>query len=973
MRSRGTPDMVTRPALQADSRLAILPEHGDNGLPELERQLARCWQWLCQHAQAPLPEPLPAAILVFSMATDDSAVHVFHVCGDSLAQAWRAGARRVRHWVWRQRASAVTLRIDWVEDVLAPSEAVRMPGQDVRHAWIDRRFAHVLLAGPYFHGEGWARAGRMVSVRRRADAAESDNPLTAADASAQDSWLQLRLRGLCCTPGAHPVALPRPALAMPLATGGWHPLAAAAAHLMAPVRPGPVAAQVGCWYTKWLLAAAQVLPARDVLAEAGQWVQQLTVAAQPTDRLAAGAIALLLVRLAASGSPAPAPLRHQAGVLAAQWARRALASHAAAESWQQLRAARLVAALAAALVDTLSAEPLPRTPAAIAAFMRRSANLTLFHQLQQPVGLALRMGWGECLRWLASQPQERDRNASRAGDAQLEVARACALQLQAAAAWPEHVVYLSPPLRAAARQAVFAVPDGAAAPDARVERPAVWWADACIAWQVGVQAQQLLRSDHAPSPAQSPTRPMEASLAPTSAPMAWDMDSLAQLTGGHWRHLDCQGGHRQVRGVHIHRPHAWPGAAQVLRSGDRPESDAQLAAPPAALLSDTAGPAPSHPRPTLQVPDVSLALVQLALAARQRILAPVVAVMGCAGKSTCIHMLQHLLGQDVDESRAALLHQSAALQLVNASDHASAVMVELALPAVAAEIALVSPDVVVVTHLAPADGADDAPPLCDELLGAMRLIKRGATVIAPLRVAASPAVRQLAAARHLRLLSCAADAAAELCWQPLSAAAVGEAALRMRVPGHEGDILASLPQGGAHLLENAAMALAGVWALQADLAAAARRLGSWQPMPGAGLTERLDDDVVLLDHSQARHCVAWRCALTQLQAIAPQPQRRLIVLCAATGEESFVGPLLREGAAAAAQARRVLLWGEPLRPLTAMARGDARIQWYEDLGHLSESLRRTLQRGDTVLIVGGARLSQALVIQALREHFRIVE
>jgi UDP-N-acetylmuramyl pentapeptide synthase len=112
-----------------------------------------------------------------------------------------------------------------------------------------------------------------------------------------------------------------------------------------------------------------------------------------------------------------------------------------------------------------------------------------------------------------------------------------------------------------------------------------------------------------------------------------------------------------------------------------------------------------------------------------------------------------------------------------------------------------------------------------------------------------------------------------------------------------------------------------------------------------------------------------KAAFVQLQCHAPHASRRLVVLAGIRADPGQVdiSQLALEPLVRAAQARRVLLYGDALQALAAALGDLLHVNWYDDLNQLICSLLRTAHKGDTVLLAGRATTNLALAADAIRD------
>ncbi|TQL83141.1 Mur ligase [Delftia sp. HK171] len=467
--------------------------------------------------------------------------------------------------------------------------------------------------------------------------------------------------------------------------------------------------------------------------------------------------------------------------------------------------------------------------------------------------------------------------------------------------------------------------------------------------------------------------------------MSWEGPALAELMNGRWLHAQSAPGTAPspcCAGLDASRLHHQPGAAVLVRRAGM-ALGVQAAALPtlraSALISSSPQGLLHHGVPVLHVPDMQEGLRSLAQAARRRIRSPVIAVSGCVGKTSTLGMLRQCLQDGGDARGDALLSQGTALQMINWSEAAPCALLELPLQALRGDLPLIDPDILVITNLSindiPISGDAEQSgqaglstshkyEALQEVVEAMQHMHKGSALVIEQGIGENPCIIENAQRMGMRLIT----------FGPHSNAQIREMGF------HNGNLQISidnrrlgicLQSDGHHMALNAQAALAAVHALGYAPAQVQASLAHWRPLIGAGQPQLLPSGICLLDHSLSNHLLSMHAAFSQLQEHAPHVSRRLIVLAGIQpGQVSMdTAQLALEPLVRAAQARRVLLYGEPLRQLAAALADLLHVNWYDDLNQLICSLLRTTHKGDTVLLAGRATTNLALAADAIRDSF----
>lgn len=986
----------------------------------LSQQLAKGLEYLEQHL-VPLPEPYPGCILFFTVAAEGKAASVFHVRATTLEAAWREGATRVRQWAWARKRDEVDLRIDWAQDITPLKAGSPLP--DGCNAGLPSMASLALAdasldrAHPLYRLLPCTTTGGAPGTPAVPPHVEQVQPPMSAPC------LLLHLRGIYLSGAGPAIAIPR---AQAQQCGTWTqlvPVHAALEQLMAQQRedggwPGcdDICDHLGLTYT--LLQAQRhagsAALARSVARAMDHFEQQLPTM---TRECVPRAMALLVltchlrnaVVLAATAAGQddqhltrlPAMLDQMAEALLAatgappalSWAELAMHAYAGcrphADDSPTLRAAR---------------SALPGTFTLSAAFIHR-----VLPQLQEGIdgSAAGRAVDDPGARWagmaLVEGLQPDACLETQPGDILGHWRRHLLRQLHCAAmrsVWPEQALHLPPAQR---RHAAFS--------DTSQQQVLQSPREIAVLLLCSLAGLELLDAiapaPQSAAPLSQPTQPRnpppasmpalgtppgqdgrgtasgsaappsETGTAPTYPPLSWTSAELARFMQGHWLERAAAQTPPACTGLDTTRQHHLPGAAVLVRRTGMAFGVPGAALPtlrPAALISSSPHGLLRHDLPVLHVADLDQGLRGLAGAARRRIRTPVVAVTGCVGKTSTVGMLRQCL-QDHGDARAdALLAQGTALQMINWSETSPCALVELALPSLRTDLPLADPDILVITNLATSDiprirdAIASSPPASPpsgafkDVIEAIRQLRRGSTLVTEHEIGINPWITEIAKLTGVKIIT----------FGPHSHAGIREMAfhngnLELAIDNHRLGI--SLQSDGHHMAMNAQAALATLRALGHTSGTVHASLAHWLPPLGAGQPQLLANGVCLLDHSLSNHLLSMRAAFAQLQSHAPQAGHRLVVLAGIQAEQGQLdaSQLVLEPLVRAAQARRVLLYGEPLRTLAAALADLLHVNWYDDLNQLICSLLRTAHKGDTVLLAGRATTNLALAADAVRD------
>ncbi|MXU65421.1 UDP-N-acetylmuramoyl-tripeptide--D-alanyl-D-alanine ligase [Oceanomicrobium pacificus] len=355
----------------------------------------------------------------------------------------------------------------------------------------------------------------------------------------------------------------------------------------------------------------------------------------------------------------------------------------------------------------------------------------------------------------------------------------------------------------------------------------------------------------------------------------WTAETAARATGGQ-AHGDWA-----ATGVSIDSRSLAPGDLFVALADQRDGHDFVAAAlakgAAAALVTHRPDDVPDD-APLLVVPDVLKALEGLAVAARARSRARVIAVTGSVGKTTTKNMLAAMLGAQGHVHAAEKSfnnHWGVPLTLARLPQEADFAVIEIGMNA-PGEIAplsqLARPHVAIITTVAPVHLAafQDVRGIAEEKASIFTGLEPGGTAIICAESAA-PDLQAEAAARAsavLRRFGEAADADMRL---DSCRPAAGGSTVEAHWQGEP--FLFNLRSPGRHLAMNALAALTALLAVDGDLARALIALGAWRATDGRGAQwsvalgpDGMDGQFTLIDESYNANPLSMAAALDVLAA-----------------------------------------------------------------------------------------------------------
>jgi UDP-N-acetylmuramoyl-tripeptide--D-alanyl-D-alanine ligase len=384
--------------------------------------------------------------------------------------------------------------------------------------------------------------------------------------------------------------------------------------------------------------------------------------------------------------------------------------------------------------------------------------------------------------------------------------------------------------------------------------------------------------------------------------------------------------------------------------------------------------------PTFAVDDTLKAMERLAVAARARSKARIVAVTGSVGKTTAKEMLRAVLtacGETHASAASYNNHWGVPLTLARLPASASFGVLEMGMNH-AGEIAPLTrtarPHAALVTTIAPVHieylGSLEA--IADAKAEIFLGLEPNGTAVLNRDAPQFERLAKAAASRGARVFSFSRGADCDARLLKIEAKD-GGSRVRTRILGRE--LAFELGAPGVHMAENALGALLAAEALGADIDACAAALRRFSPQKGRG--ERFsvptpDGPATIIDESYNANPASMRAALALLAAAKPGPKGRRI---AVIGDMLELGPkavAMHAELAADLSANNVdLLFGAgPLtRALFEAAPAAMRAAWAERSSDLTDEVARTLRGGDIAMVKGSNGSRMGPLVAALRDRF----
>ncbi|GGD92329.1 UDP-N-acetylmuramoyl-tripeptide--D-alanyl-D-alanine ligase [Aureimonas endophytica] len=460
----------------------------------------------------------------------------------------------------------------------------------------------------------------------------------------------------------------------------------------------------------------------------------------------------------------------------------------------------------------------------------------------------------------------------------------------------------------------------------------------------------------------------------------WEIDALIEALGGR-AHGAMPAG---ITGLSIDTRSLRPGEAFFAIKGDRVDGHSYLTAAGAAgasvlVVSERKLPALGKMQsPFIVVDDVLAALGRLAMAARARSKAQIVAVTGSVGKTTTKEALRHALEASgpVHASAASFNnHWGVPLSLARLPAEARFGVFEIGMnhpDEIRPLVKLVRPHVAMVTLIAPAHLGHFAS--LDEIAAAkgeiFEGVVEGGTALVNADDPFAPALAGMAKAAGVsRIKTFGEHPEADyrlVEFQPLAEGAH----MRAAVEGTMLDVGLSSP--GRHIAQNLTAVLGCAALFGASLPATAAALSGWRVGKGRGEKHRIawpgGGEVELLDESYNANPTSMRAAIAVLGATPTgEGGRRIAIL----GDMLELGDQTRELHAGLAEplegarADKVFMLGEAMKALDDALDGRIACEWHESAGELEASLLGQIRSGDVVMVKASNSMGLSKIVDRI--------
>ena len=441
-----------------------------------------------------------------------------------------------------------------------------------------------------------------------------------------------------------------------------------------------------------------------------------------------------------------------------------------------------------------------------------------------------------------------------------------------------------------------------------------------------------------------------------------------------------------VAGLSIDSRSVSPGEAFFAIRGDRRDghdfvSDALAAkAALAVVAADRRAQFPDD-APLLVVPDVLIALRELAAAARRRMPGKVIGVTGSVGKTGTKEALRLALSKDGETHASVASYNNqwgVPLSLARCPSSAQYAVFEMGmnhLGEIAPLSRLVRPHVAIVTTIAPVhleflgSLANIADAKAEIFLGVppdgAAIINRDISQFAQLKERAHQA-------GITRVISFGENAQAD--------ARLIKYALHARCSTVEAEILGTrfsykIGAPGRHLVINSLAVLAAAEVVGADIALAALALADLQAAPGRGAPITIDlsgGSALLLDESYNANPASVEAALAVLGRSVIGPQGRRIAVLGDMLELGPTGADIHRGLAAAVVANDIDLvfcCGPLMHALWDALPANRRGGYAEDSAGLEAQVLPAVRAGDVVMVKGSLGSRMAPIVKALQRAY----
>jgi UDP-N-acetylmuramoyl-tripeptide--D-alanyl-D-alanine ligase len=385
--------------------------------------------------------------------------------------------------------------------------------------------------------------------------------------------------------------------------------------------------------------------------------------------------------------------------------------------------------------------------------------------------------------------------------------------------------------------------------------------------------------------------------------------------------------------------------------------------------------------PLLVVDDVLAGLRDLAVAARARLTAQVIAVTGSVGKTSTKEALRCVLSAQGETHASAASfnnHWGVPLSLARCPASARFAIFEIGMNhagEIRPLVAMVRPQIAIVTTVEPVhlEFFSGVEAIADAKAEVFEGVEPGGAVV--LNRDNSQFARLQARARELGIsrivsLGTGEKSDARLIDVALQAAC---SAVHANILGH--DVTYKLGMPGRHMAMNSLAVLAASSLAGADLALAALALSQLQPPAGRGVRRVLElahGEATLIDESYNANPASMAAALNVLGQAVVGPQGRRIAVLGDMLELGPTGPALHRGLNEAVKANRIDLvycCGPLMRNLWDALSAGKRGGYADSSAGLEAQLVAALRAGDAIMIKGSLGSKMKTIVNALEKRF----
>lgn len=442
-----------------------------------------------------------------------------------------------------------------------------------------------------------------------------------------------------------------------------------------------------------------------------------------------------------------------------------------------------------------------------------------------------------------------------------------------------------------------------------------------------------------------------------------------------------------ITGISIDSRTIQPGEAFFAIKGDRVDGHnfaSIAAANGAALMVVNESKLPALGRltvPMIVVEDVLQALVRLALAARIRSRAHIVAVTGSVGKTTTKEMLRQALAPS-GEVHAAVAsfnnHWGVPLTLARMPTSAAFGVFEIGMNhpgEITPLVKMVRPHLAIITTIAPAhlgnfNSVDEIADAKAEIFNG--LVDGGTVLLNHDNAYFEYLERKALEADVYAIHSFGQHARAEFRMAEFDGGAESSTVWAV-IDGETREVVIGAP--GRHIAENAMAALGVVRLLGADMDGAIDALAHLEAVKGRGQRHKLRTDtglLTLIDESYNANPASMRAAIAVLASAQPSGNGRRIAIL---GDMLELGELSGElhaelsGPLLAAGIEHVWLAGPEMAALKTQLPESVSVIWFETTQELAAYASATVEGGDVVMVKSSLGLGFGKIVAALLDKY----